>query len=270
MPMKCKTPLLQNKHYHNPTVFKAENLLRESRRQKALPAGRVPPICILDPDGDIVRYLLRNNLAKIHPAWACYHTILYQFRSGRLSFGIIGGAVGGSFAVLLAEQLFVSGCQLLVSITSAGQVLPIRQPPYFVLIEKALRDEGTSYHYQPAKKYAYLNPAVGHTLRRAFDKFQPPIAYGKSWTTDAPYRETTEAIAAAKAEKILAVEMEAASLYAFAQARQKRIICFAHITNRMGIAPQDFEKGEALGSHESLRLINEIAKHWSKFRRHQS
>jgi len=64
-------------------------------------------------------------------------------------FGIIGCAVGASFAVLLAEQLLVSGCRLLVSVTSAGQIVPQGPPPYFVLIDRALRDEGTSYHYLP-------------------------------------------------------------------------------------------------------------------------
>jgi uridine phosphorylase len=266
MPMKSKIPLFQNKHYQSPAVFKPQNLLRESRRQKSLPGGKVPQVCVLDPDGDIVRYLLRNNLAKRHPAWACYHTDLYQFRRGRYTLGIIGCAVGGSFAALLAEQLFVSGCQLLVSITSAGQILPVRPPPYFVLIEKALRDEGTSYHYLPPGKYAHINRALGCMLQRTFEKFQPSVECGSAWTTDAPYRETAEAIAAAHAEKILAVEMEAASLYAFAQARQKQVVCFAHITNRMGMVPCDFEKGEADGSRESLRLIDAVVAYWRKKR----
>ena len=43
-------------------------------------------------------------------------------------------------AVLVAEQLFASGCRLLISITSAGQLQPVRRPPYFVLIDRALRD----------------------------------------------------------------------------------------------------------------------------------
>ncbi len=56
--------------------------------------------------------------------WACYHTTLYNFTRDGLEYGIIGGAVGASFAVLVAEELFSSGCQLLISITSAGQITP--------------------------------------------------------------------------------------------------------------------------------------------------
>ncbi len=75
-------------------------------------------------------------------------------------------------------------------------------------------------------------------------------------------RETAEAIEAARAEGVLAVEMEAASLYSFAQAKQKPVVCFAHITNRMGVSEGDFEKGEADGTVASLRLIEAVAQSW--------
>lgn len=56
---------------------------------------------------------------------------------------------------------------------------------------------------------------------------------GPSWTTDAPFRETPEAIEAARAKGILAVEMEAAALYTFARATGVSLLCLAHVTNAM-------------------------------------
>lgn len=243
-------------------MFQPENLLRETRRQKSLPSGSVPTVCVLDPDGDIVAHLLKRHEAERDPVWACYHTSLYRCERGGMNFGIIGCAVGGPFAVLLAEQLFVSGCELLISITSAGQIVPIRTPPYFVLIEKALRDEGASHHYLPPAKYVSLLPEAVARLVAGLDQFSPAVERGAAWTTDAPYRETAEAIEFARAEGVLAVEMEAASLYAFAQAKEKPVVCFAHITNRMGVSEGDFEKGEADGTVASLRLIEAVAQHW--------
>jgi uridine phosphorylase len=260
--MSPESPLFQNKHFERPAVFNPENLMRETRRQKSLPSGVVPQFCILDPDGDIVAHLLRKKEAERDPVWACYHTTLYRFERNGMAFGIIGCAVGGPFAVLLAEQLFVSGCELLVSITSAGQISSIRTPPYFVLIERALRDEGTSHHYLPPTKYVHLLPEVANRLAQCLNHFTPTVERGAAWTTDAPYRETAEAIEAARAEGVLAVEMEAASLYAFAQAKQKPVVCFAHITNRMGVSEGDFEKGEADGTVASLRLIEAVAQSW--------
>ena len=257
-------PILNNKNYHALSIFKPENLLREARRQKAVPDGKIPAICILDPDGDILQHLLDTQQAGSNPHWACYHTRLYNFGLNGLECGIIGGVVGASFAVLVAEELFASGCELLISITSAGQILPIRQPPYFILIEKALRDEGTSYHYLPPAQYASINPALLSRLGKAFDHQQSSVAMirGAVWTTDAPFRETDDALAYCRSEGILAVEMEAAALYAFAQACDRNVICFAHVTNQMGNIEGDFEKGAAGGSHDALRVIEQTIRSW--------
>jgi uridine phosphorylase len=141
--------ILDNKNTMAPSVFQPAALLREARRQKGLEAIDVPPVCILDPDGDIVRQLRQTNEAQIFESWPCYHTRLDTFALGGQTVGIVGCAVGAPFAVLIAEELFASGCKLLLSLTSAGQITPAGTPPYFVLIDRALRDEGTSYHYAP-------------------------------------------------------------------------------------------------------------------------
>src|ERR1700730_15419019 len=141
-----QVPILMKKYYHEPSIFTPENLLREARRQKGLLEQPVPAICVLDPDGDLVDYLLATTQAKQHPTWACYHTTLLTWEQDGIEYGIIGRVVGASFSVLVAEELFVCGCQFLISITSAGQLVELGPTPYVVLIERALRDEGTSYH----------------------------------------------------------------------------------------------------------------------------
>lgn len=255
-------PLLRHKDYQAPSEFAPENLLREARRQKQIPEGTIPQLCILDPDGDMVRQLVATGQATRHPCWACYHTDLYQFEYERLEFGIIGCAVGASFAVLVAEEMFASGCNLLISVTSSGQITPRGETPYFVLIDQALRDEGASYHYLPPSDYAAINPAWLDLLDGAFDALPVPVYRGATWTTDAPFRETATAIEQARREGILAVEMEAAALYAFAQARQKPVVCFAHVTNQMGNIEGDFEKGQDNGSQDALQVIAITAKMW--------
>ena len=243
------------KHFAAPSVFEPENLLREARRQKNLPGLAVPEICLLDPDGDIVRALARSGRSRHSAGWACYHTDLYVFEHSDQHFGVIGCAVGASFAVLLAEQLFASGCRLLISMTSAGQIVEQGSPPYFILIDRALRDEGTSYHYLPPAEFAEADEVLVEAAMKAFEAAHQPMHRGASWTTDAPFRETAAAIERCRQRNILAVEMEAAGLYAFANARGKPVLCFAHVTNQMGRVDGDFEKGEADGSCDALQLI---------------
>src|SRR5258708_2841184 len=146
--------ILDNKDTAAPSVFRPAALLREARRQKGLASVDVPAICILDPDGDMVRRMRENGEAQPFAPWACYHTRLDTFTLAGETVGIVGCAVGAPFAVLVAEELFASGCRLLVSITSAGQVTPAGPTPYFVIIDRALRDEGTSYHYVAPAEYA--------------------------------------------------------------------------------------------------------------------
>jgi uridine phosphorylase len=259
MPMP---PILLNKHYTEPSVFTADNLLREARRQKGVGRAAIPRICVLDPDGDIVRWLARTRRAERDSQWACYHTDLYRFTHANILLGIVGCAVGASFAVLVAEELFASGCELIISVTSAGQIVPLADPPYFVLIEKALRDEGTSYHYLPPAEFSHLAPGLLSMLEKVLARTSIPIYRGATWTTDAPFRETAPAIAYCRELGLIGAEMEAAALYAFAEARQSPLVCLAHITNRMAQTEGDFEKGIAGGSQDALRVVTLIAQTW--------
>jgi hypothetical protein len=140
-----------------PSVIRTRTAAKEAAKGPLVPStprgglfqqpGRLPSVCILDPDGDLVRRLRQTGAAKPFEGCPCYHTELDTFELGGHRVGIVGRVVGASFAVLIAEELFASGCQLLVSLTSAGQIKPPGPPSYFVVIDGALRDEGKSYHY---------------------------------------------------------------------------------------------------------------------------
>jgi purine-nucleoside phosphorylase len=251
-------PLLDNKNPKAQSVFAPSALLREARRQKGLATVNVPSVCVLDPDGDIVRRLKSTGQAQPANAWPCYHTELYIFTVGTRNVGIVGCAVGAPFAVLVAEELFASGCALLVSITSAGQITAAGQLPYFVVIDRALRDEGKSYHYAAPTEYSEADPNLVVGAANSLKATGLNVVTGSSWTTDAPFRETEQAIAAARSKGILAVEMEAAALYAFARATNKSVLCLAHVTNTMAVAEQDFEKGEADGTIDALRVLEAV------------
>jgi uridine phosphorylase len=251
-------PLLDNKHPAAASVFQPKALLREARRQKGLATVDVPPVCVLDPDGDIVRRLRQTGQAQPFKGWPCYHTELDAFMLAGKTAGIVGCAVGAPFAVLIAEELFACGCRLLISLTSAGQIVPAGKPPYFVVIDRALRDEGTSYHYAAPSDFADADPRLVAMAVEAFQANNLRPVVGATWTTDAPFRETEQAIEAARAKGLLAVEMEAAALYSFAHASGADVLCLAHVTNTMGQAGDDFEKGEADGTTDALRVLEAI------------
>lgn len=248
------------------SVFRPEALLREARRQRGLPLRDVPSLCVLDPDGDLVQHLRAAGRGRPSEGWACYHTDLLEFElAGGGTAGVVGRAVGAPFAVLVAEQLFASGCRHLISITSAGRIVERGPPPYVVLIDRALRDEGTSGHYLPPDAGSVVSapdPARLDRIEASVRAALQGVSFhrGLSWTTDAPYRETEAAIAAARNYGALAVEMEAAALLAFAGSRSASVTCFAHVSNTPGQQTgQDFEKGESDGVGTAMTVIEACA-----------
>ena len=251
-------PILDNKHPSAPSVFVPAALMREARRQKNIKQTDVPTICLLDPDGDLVRHLRRTGRSRLFAGWPCYHTELDVFCLAGTDVGIVGRAVGASFAVLVAEELFASGCRLLISLTSSGQIVPSGPPPYFIIIDRALRDEGTSYHYASPSEYAIARPRLLAAAVQAVNQDGPRTITGATWTTDAPFRETSQAIQVAADKGILAVEMEAAALYAFAAATGCKVLCLAHVTNTMAQGGADFEKGEDDGTVDALAVLAAI------------
>lgn len=252
-------PFVTATDHDESSVFQVENLLREARRQRDLGAAPVPAVCLLDPDGDVVRHLVPRGRATRHRDWACYHSELWTTDHRGREIGIVPCAVGAPYAVLVAEELAASGCRLLVSVTSAGTISPLDAPPYFVLIERAWRDEGTSHRYLPVGEWATIPTHLARMLDGAFDELGEPVHRGTSWTTDAPFRETATAIERARSAGVHSVEMEAAALYAYAEARDRDVVCVAHVTNSMATDGDDFEKGDDNGTERILRLVAAVA-----------
>lgn len=87
-------PLVTAIDHDEPSVFQVENLIREARRQRHLGSTPVPTVCLLDPDGDVVRHLEPLGRATRHTDWACYHSELWATHHDGLEIGIVPCAVG--------------------------------------------------------------------------------------------------------------------------------------------------------------------------------
>jgi uridine phosphorylase len=119
--------------------------------------------------------------------------------------GIVPGAIGGSYAVLVAEQLLASGARMVVGLTSAGRVSQTLRIPSLVIATAAIRDEGTSFHYLPPSKSVAAPPSPVAPLTSELERLGLPVYQGTVWTTDAPYRETQQQLDEYDEEGVLAV-----------------------------------------------------------------
>lgn len=227
--------------------------------RKGLRLGAVPPVCVLDPDGNVVRNVRRMKRAQRSRHWACYHTEMSEWDEHGQRLGIVGCAVGASFAILVAEQLFVSGCELLIGVGSAGQIADLGPPRYYIVVDRAVRDEGTSYPCLPPDRFVDADRALLALADEVLVGTSGRLHRGTTRTTDAPFRETANASAKRRRDGVLAVEMEAAALYAFGLARNQPVLCVTYVTNRLGCVEGDFEKGDYNGAPSSLSLIRALS-----------
>jgi uridine phosphorylase len=129
--------------------------------------------------------------------------------------GVVGDfGFGAAVSVVMMEGLVAAGARRIVSIGAAGSLQHGCRLGDLVVADRAIRDEGVSYHYLPPEKYSYPSEALSCRFKASLDRMSLGYAEGTTWTIDAPYRETAEEARHYQAEGVLCVEMEAAALFA--------------------------------------------------------
>lgn len=258
MELRCKRAgeiLLHTHPLEAESVFLPEDLMRAVREQRRLGELFLPRVCVLDFDGDLTDMLV--NAGDVEPCrgWACFHSTMWALRVDGQECGIIPRTIGGPYAVLVAEQLAVSGVKVVLGLTSAGRVAPQLPVPGIVVVDQAIRDEGTSYHYIPAAESVEAWPEVSNALEAALASLSVPVVRGLVWTTDAPYRETAQQMEHYAERGVLAVEMQAASLLAFSRRKGMCVGIVAQVTNAPDHNGEAFDKGSRHSQRELLLAV---------------
>ncbi|MGD2157672.1 MAG: nucleoside phosphorylase, partial [Anaerolineales bacterium] len=141
-----------------------------------------------------------------------------EYRDQRLAFFHPG--IGASIAAALLEEVIAFGCRKFIACGGCGVLEKDVALGHLIVVSSAVRDEGVSYHYLPPAREIQADEVGVKALLGVLNEREIPALVGKTWTTDAPYRETTEKIRRRKKEGCLVVEMEAAGMMAVAQYRK--------------------------------------------------
>jgi uridine phosphorylase len=239
------------------SAFTAEALINDVRQLRIVGGETVPSICFLEFDGDLTDWVVEQQLATRFDSWACFHTTMFSLELEGVRCGIIARTIGGPYAVLIAEQLRAAGARLIVGLTSAGRVDPKLPLPGLVVASSAVRDEGTSYHYLPPAEDAICPRHLTEPMARELSRAGFAVHTGRVWTTDAPYRETSEQLQRWAGAGVLAVEMQAASLFAFGQARGVDVAVVARVSNAVGHEGTQFDTGS---NGQGLTILQALAR----------
>lgn len=134
--------------------------------------------------------------------------------------GVVGSfGIGGPATAVVVEQLATYGVERFCILGASATLQPDVTGDHAVVVERAVRDEGTSHHYVEPARHAGADPGLVAALEDALAAHERPARTGTTWTTDAFFRETVPEVEHYRDEGVLAVDMEAATLFAIAQYR---------------------------------------------------
>jgi uridine phosphorylase len=181
----------------------------------------MPEHCIICFFKEVIDEVVAERQARIvvENAWEDGPHPLYEieFKGQRLAFFHPG--IGAPLSAGIFEEVIAFGGRKFIACGGAGVLNRDIAVGHLIVVTAAVRDEGTSYHYLPPGREVTANAAGVQALSTTLAGHNLPYRLGKTWTTDAPYRETPHIIAQRREEGCLTVEMECAGLMAVAQFR---------------------------------------------------
>ncbi|MBN2495038.1 MAG: nucleoside phosphorylase [Deltaproteobacteria bacterium] len=211
--MADRPPILEHPGF-GPGVIEPARLYRKRRRipsrvvlcffldilKRKARSGQIAPLTRLAGEGEAIE--------------------VWSAGRGRKALGVCFPGVGAPFAASTLEELIALGGRAFIACGAAGVLDSQIEAGAIILPTAALRDEGTSYHYQRRGRYSRPHPEALRAIRAACRHRGLRYRSGRIWTTDAVFRETVAQVRRRREEGCLAVEMEAASLFAVAAFRK--------------------------------------------------
>ena len=172
-----------------------------------------------------------------------------------------GTGMGCPGATIVFEELIQLGAKRLLRVGTCGGLQSNLAHGDLILALSAVPADATATHlvggepHCPTASWELVHEAV-HVAKAAGER----LHVGPVVSSDLFYNPDSGQYERWSKRGILAVEMEAAALYTFAQARQAKVLCIAHVTNTMGQTAQDFEKGEADGTADAMKILEAIVR----------
>jgi uridine phosphorylase len=180
-----------------------------------------PAHCVICFFSEVLKKLEQRPDAKIlfQDHWEDGVHTIYEIDVDGRRLAVVPPGVGGPMAAGMLEAAIALGCRAFVVCGGAGVLNREIAVGHLVVPTSAVRDEGTSYHYLAPSREAAASPEAIAVIETVLRARGVPYITGKTWTTDATYRETREKVKMRRDEGCVTVEMEAASLFAVARFR---------------------------------------------------
>jgi uridine phosphorylase len=240
-------PLHPRKHREEP-LFTASDFHKYEASRTGSPPPKPPSNLVLVFGSRWREYLTKRYGNKRDPRSGVYRL------NRTVGIAHVSGP-GAPFAAIVVEELAALGVQQFLIVGLAGSLQANLPVGSLVVCTRALRDEGTSYHYAPRSSFARPSPRLVAALKATLERNRVSFTEGPSWTTDAPYRETIAELRRYRRSGIVTVEMEASAIFTVARCLGGRAAALFVISDHLderGWEPRFHDSTQAL--RRALRL----------------
>ena len=244
----------KNRKYDDRVIIEPARVIEERKEIGLHPSCPVPAGAIICYDAAFWQWISANPGYVECDGWL-KGTYLIPYEDSPILVLKVPG-FGAPTAVMTLEELIAFGIKKFVSLGTAGGLQPNMNIGDIVICDRAIRDEGTSFHYLADDKLAYSSPKITENLCTAFKRKGIPYIIGCSWTTDAPYRETFEKVRRHRADGVATVEMEASALFAVGAYRGVSLSSVFTISDIL--SEEDWNQGYR--NEEKLESLKQIFK----------
>ncbi len=218
-------PNFKNKHLQD-ALISPDYAIRYKKILGIHPRCKAPEGAIICYEKSLIDYIVKRYKPKK------FRFICGDFYLIDDKIGVVGNfGFGAPVAAVVLEELIAFGVKKFITIGAAGTLSKNLKIGDIVLCEKAIRDEGTSYHYFKYAKYAYPSEKMLAKIKKFLDESGQKYFIGPSWTIDAFYRETVGEAEYYRKEGVLTIEMEASALFSVAKYRKVEIAAIFAISD---------------------------------------
>jgi len=182
------------------------------------------------------------------------------FEHGGQRYGYMKLGAGAPIAAAGMERLIALGAKRIIITGTVGVLDPSIRRGDLIVAARAIREEGTSFHYLPAARFVQPSRSLLAALRNALDHLEYPHRIGTTWTTDAFYRETRDKIARLRQrDRAICVEMEAAAMFAVGRFRKVEVGALFYASDAVGGAAWDFHNHDGVTARRSRAVLLDVA-----------
>ncbi len=219
-------------------------------------AGRLPGKCLFAfLDGVVHEYAETHGARVAETLVTISHDIrIYVLRDGGEEICLVQSPIGAAAAAQVLDTLVSCGCEKVIAVGSCGVLADLPENAFIVPV-RALRAEGTSYHYLPASRYVELDEGPVRAMEATFGKLGLPFVTCTTWTTDGFFRETKDMVKYRLEEGCQVVEMECAALAACCRKRGAAFGQFLFTADSLANVHAYDARGFGAGSHEKALLL---------------